>query len=316
MILVFGSINIDLVSRVERIPRPGETVLAPRYDLSFGGKGANQAVAAARAVQAELKVSMASAIGDDDFGRSAYDHLTAQGIDASLVKTTALPTGCAFITVDGAGENAITVASGANTSIQASDIPEDKLAQISVLVLQMEIPFAETAAMAARAHARGIKVILNLAPVPEILPKDLSVLLNQVDVLIVNAHEASAVARSMAVSDGLDSQRIAADLARAHNLVCVVTLGAEGVLAAENGGCTHRIPAPAVTVTDTTGAGDAFSGILAAGLAEGRPLHEALARACCGASLACRSLGAQAAMPQRADLDTAMERFSSGETLA
>ena len=140
MILVFGSINIDLVTRVASIPRPGETVLSPRYETLFGGKGANQAVAAARA-SLPRRVTIAACVGDDAFGRSARDNLIRNGVGADLVANSTEPTGCAFITVDEHGENAITVASGANAMLTEASIRNFGIDASTVAVLQMEVPF-------------------------------------------------------------------------------------------------------------------------------------------------------------------------------
>ena len=140
MILVFGSINIDLVARVASIPRPGETVLSPRYVTLFGGKGANQAIASARA-SLPRRVTIAACVGDDAFGRSARDNLNRNGVGADLVTNSTEPTGCAFITVDEHGENAITVASGANAMLTEASIRNFGIDASTVAVLQMEVPF-------------------------------------------------------------------------------------------------------------------------------------------------------------------------------
>ncbi|WP_018260466.1 ribokinase [Methylobacterium sp. WSM2598] len=301
MILVFGSINVDLVARVAAIPRPGETVLAPRYATLFGGKGANQAVAAAR-VSEPGRVAMIGCVGDDPFGRMCRENLAANGVAVACVAQGAEPTGCAFITVDAAAENAITVASGANAALTASALPEAMLVPGATLVLQMEVPVAASLSAAQRVRAVGGRVIWNLAPVPETLsPVELRALLAATDVLVVNEHEARAASRLLGPPDGALSQgalsQAAATLALAGPLTCVVTAGAEGALAVEPGGSHHAAAAVAVRPVDTTGAGDTFVGILAAGLDEGRTLHTAMARACRGASLACLTEGAQAGMP-------------------
>jgi ribokinase len=145
MILVFGSINIDFVARVASIPRPGETVLSSGYETLFGGKGANQAVAAAR-VSLPHRVTIAACVGDDAFGRSARDNLIRNGVVADLVATSAEPTGCAFITVDERGENAITVASGANATLTDVPVRSFQVNASMIAVLQMEIPFPEALA--------------------------------------------------------------------------------------------------------------------------------------------------------------------------
>src|SRR3954447_11424030 len=191
MILVFGSINIDLVARVSAIPRPGETVLSTGYEMLFGGKGANQAVAAARASQGTgIEVAMAARVGSDEFGRAAVTNLAASGVSVAHVTSGPEPTGCAFITVDERGENAITVASGANRTLSFG-ILKHRFAAADLLVLQMEVPFPEGRAAAEAARRAGGRVIWNLAPAPpDLAQKDLLSLLAATDILVVNEHEA------------------------------------------------------------------------------------------------------------------------------
>ena len=194
MILVFGSINIDLVARVASIPRPGETVLSPRYETLFGGKGANQAIAAARA-SLPRRVTIAACVGDDAFGRSARDNLDRNGVVADLVANSTEPTGCAFITVDEHGENAITVASGANATLTEASIRNFGIDASTVAVLQMEVPFPASLSVARQVRAVGGRVIWNFAPAPsKFSATDLSDLVNATDIFVVNEHEALAAA--------------------------------------------------------------------------------------------------------------------------
>lgn len=303
MILVFGSINIDLVAKVAAIPAPGETVLSDGYEKAFGGKGANQAVAAARA-GAGLPVRMAGAVGDDGFGREAVANLAAQIVDTGGVEVVGLPTGCAFITVDARGENAITVGSGANRKVSADAVSDALLAETKVLVLQMEVPGRENLAIARRAKAAGATVVLNIAPVAADLPAVLAAeLLAVTDVLIANEHEALALEASLALPTSANERAAIAGLARRYALTGIVTLGSKGVLAVEADGRETAVPALPIVPVDTTGAGDTFVGILAVGLARALPLQTALQRAAIGASLACLGFGAQAAMPDAAAID-------------
>jgi len=306
MIIVFGSINIDLVARVAAIPGPGMTVLAPGYARHFGGKGANQAVAAAR-VAGPGRVVMAARVGDDAFGGEARDNLAANGVGTGLVLTAAEPTGCAFITVDSHGENAITVASGANAAPRAGDVPDGLLGPGSVLVLQMEVPFAQALALARRARSAGGRVIWNMAPVPaDFSAEAAAALIGATDLLVVNEHEALAAAAKLGLgAAGFEDAGRA--LAATGDTTCIVTAGAAGAIAFTAAGDRIAAAAPGITPVDTTGAGDTFVGILAAMIAEGMPLPEALARACRGAALSCLALGAQSGMPTRAELD----RFAS-----
>ena len=303
MIIVFGSINVDLVARVAAIPGPGMTVLAPSYARHFGGKGANQAVAAAR-VAGPGRVAMAACVGGDAFGQEARGNLAANGVGTDLVLKAAEPTGCAFITVDDHGENAITVASGANAAPQAGGVPDAMLGPGSVLVLQMEVPLAQSLALARRMRAAGGRVIWNMAPVPDdIASEAVAALLGATDMLVVNEHEAMAAATALGSAAG-SFEDAARALAATGNTACIVTAGAAGAITFTAGGQRLAAAAPRIDPVDTTGAGDTFVGILAAMTAQGRALPEALALACRGAALACLALGAQSGMPTRAALES------------
>lgn len=294
MILVFGSINVDLVTRVRSIARPGETVLAPSYDTSFGGKGANQAVAAAR-VSAPGRVAMVGRIGADAFGRMCLDNLAANGVSVTHVAEGPEPTGCAFISVDEQAENAITVASGANGAMSAAGMPA--VPDGVTAILQMEVPLAASLAAARQVRKAGGRVIWNLAPVPHDLGReDLRLLLDATDVLVVNEHEAVSAAALLGRPDATLTEA-ANHLAMAGKVTSVVTAGAKGAIAVQPDGSSIAAAAEAITPVDTTGAGDTFVGILAATLAGGADWHAALARACRGASLACLARGAQTSMP-------------------
>ena len=298
MILVFGSLNIDLVTIVPVIPGPGRTVLAPSYARHFGGKGANQAVAAARIAGAG-KVSMAGRVGRDGFGDEAIDNLAANGVDTSLIVRTDEPTGCAFITVDRSGENAITVASGANMAARAADVPASHLAADTVLVLQMEVPFAEALEVARRTRAASGRVVWNLAPVPENMTGEMiRTLCEATDYLITNEHEAVDAASALGAALS-DFETAAAHLAKATELTCVVTAGAQGAFAFAPDGTRLHAASPAITPVDTTGAGDTFVGAFASVLAEKMPLQQALEAGCEAAALKCLKPGAQAGMPAR-----------------
>ncbi|MEQ9811477.1 MAG: ribokinase [Azospirillaceae bacterium] len=297
MILVFGSLNIDLVLAVPRIPRPGETVLAPSYEKKPGGKGANQAVAAARAGG---RVAMAGAVGDDGFGREVIDNLAAQGVDTTLLRTVDRPTGLACITVDADAENAIAVASGANGVADSGTIPDTALGPDTLVVLQMEVPPAANWRLIERARARGARVMLSLAPAGAI-PEDA---FRGLDVFLVNRLEAEMAADALGLASA-DIETTARTLARRGGTLVIVTLGAEGVLATD-GESVLTQPSLRVDPVDTTGAGDTFAGVLAAGLDAGLGLAEALARASTAAALACTALGAQESMPTAAQIDQRM----------
>ncbi|NIX76178.1 ribokinase [Microvirga terricola] len=307
MISIFGSINMDLVARVSAIARPGETVLSRRADSFFGGKGANQAVAAARAARGALDVAMVGAVGDDPFGQACLMNLRDNGVDAVGLKAVAEPTGCAFITVDESGENAITVASGANLAVRAAFLDDALLAKTSVLVLQMEVPVEESLAAARRAREHGCKVIWNFAPTPgeehqHLIPDLLAV----TDILVVNEHEAIATAALLGAAKSGDEQQAASYLAKSFGLTCVVTRGSRGAQAVLPDGTRLHAAALPVTAADTTGAGDTFVGVMAAALGEGLDLAPAMERACAAASLSCLKLGAQAGMPGRDEIERAL----------
>lgn len=302
MILVFGSINIDLVAQVPAIARPGETVLSRSTETRFGGKGANQAVAAARVRRdPSLLVRMVGAVGADGFGRSAHENLVARGVEVSGLRETASPTGWACIAVTPQGENAITVASGANRDARQDQVPDAWLGPQTLLVLQMEAPPAESRDLARRTRARGGRVLLNLAPVPDDLPRPLlESLLQAADILVVNEHEAAVAERLTATEAGTGT------IAARYNLIVVTTRGAQGAVAILPDGGLHHAASQPIQPVDTTGAGDTFVGVLAASLAEDLPLPAALWRAAVAGSLACLALGAQAAMPDAAALDAAL----------
>ncbi|UPK39698.1 ribokinase [Bradyrhizobium sp. 186] len=298
MILVFGSLNVDLVALVPVIPGPGRTVLAPSYQTHFGGKGANQAVAAAR-IAGPRQVRMAGRVGQDGFGDSAIENLRANGVDTDLVVRSEEPTGCAFITVDQAGENAITVASGANMAATAGNLPAALFSPDTVLVLQMEVPFAHAVEAARRTTSASGTVIWNLAPVPEKMTREMvTELLAVTDYLLVNEHEALDAAAAIGLAPS-DYEVAAAELARAGNLSCIVTAGAQGALAVTADATRLRAPAPRITPVDTTGAGDTFVGAFAAMLHEGASLQHALDVSCEAAALKCLKAGAQTGMPMR-----------------
>jgi len=303
MILVFGSINIDLVAQVPVIPGPGRTVLAPSYQRHFGGKGANQAVAAARIARLG-QVCMAGRVGRDGFGDSAIANLRTNGVDTALVVPADEPTGCAFITVDPAGENAITVASGANMTANAGELPATLFGADTVLVLQMEVPFAQALAAARRTHSASGTVIWNLAPVPEEMTREMvTELLAATDFLLANEHEALDAAAAIGLARS-DYEAAAMELARAGNLTCIVTAGAQGALAVTADGTRQRAPAPRIVPVDTTGAGDTFAGAFAAMIHEGVPLQTALGVGCEAAAQKCLTPGAQAGMPTRAKISS------------
>ncbi|MCB9959266.1 MAG: ribokinase [Rhodospirillaceae bacterium] len=295
MILVFGSLNVDMVAPVPRLPHPGETVICENYVLKPGGKGANQAVAAARAAAgSEVEVHLYGAIGQDPFGDICLKNLEEQGVAVHAITRTGRPTGTAFICVDSRGENLITVASGANALATASEVPEAVLGQGATTVLmQMEVPPKENWALIERARAVGATSILNLAPAGAIPAAALKAL----DYLVVNEGEAAEVERLLGQDSNAAPDLMARAISDASGAACVITLGRSGAIAAQRGK-VWQVGALPIHAVDTTGAGDAFCGTFAVELDAGGTLVSALHRASVAAGLACTRLGAQESSPK------------------
>src|SRR5262245_21264232 len=294
MIVVFGSINIDLVVPVERLPRPGETVLGPRYTLVPGGKGANQALAAARAGRG---VRMIGRVGRDGFADLALAELKAAGIDLSAVEHDNLPTGCALIPVDRQGGNLIIVASGANMAAAESQVADALLGPETVVVLQMEVPLADNWRLVERAKRRGGRVVLNCAPTAAVPRAAMAAL----DWLVVNQSEAELLARDLSLTAS-DARSAGGALARSAGTTVIVTLGGEGAVAFSGSDAWMVGPLP-ITPVDTTAAGDAFVGTFAPAVDGGADLPKALHRAGVAGGLACTVPGAQPSLPTNAAIE-------------
>jgi ribokinase len=295
-ILVVGSSNTDMVIRVPRIPKPGETVLGGEFTMAPGGKGANQAVAAARAGG---HVTFVARVGDDVFGERALANFQADGIDTRFVfRTPGAPSGIALINVDGRGENSISVASGANALLSVADVEAAGPAFISadILLVQLESPLAVVEAAVRKAAEAGVPVVLNPAPAQPLG----DALLSLVAVLTPNEHEAEFLT-GIPVRDESGAREAAVRL-RARGVVSVViTRGERGVYAA-SAEFEGLVPAFKVEAVDTTGAGDVFNGALAVALAEKTPLPEALRFAAAAAALSVTRPGAQPSAPTRAEI--------------
>ncbi len=303
MIVVFGSLNIDMVMRMKHLPRPAETVLCPSYDLVSGGKGGNQAVAASKGGG---DVKLFGKIGDDEFGRLLMNNLRQTNIDlVGVILDKKSATGCAAICVDDKGENMITVASGANASLKEKEVPDFLLGEGTTLLLQMETNAEENWKLIRRAKKFGAKVILNLAPVFNV-PEDI---LSLVDVIVMNQVEAATLGLHLGyevISPTIVSRRMAAT----YGNICVVTLGGEGAIASS----PHEIwniKAMDIRPVDTTAAGDAFVGILAHGMDSGLDLPMALRRASVGSGLACMTNGAQSSLPTSEAIDENIGRVAT-----
>ena len=298
MIVVFGSVNIDLVVPVERLPRPGETVLGPRYTLVPGGKGANQALAAARAGSA---VRMIGRVGRDGFADLALAELKAAGIDLSAVERDELPTGCALIPVDRQGGNLIIVASGANMAATDSQVADALLGPETVVTLQMEVPLADNWRLVERAKRRGARVVLNCAPAAAVPRAAMAAL----DWLVVNESEAELLARDLSLTAS-DARSAGVAIAKSVGTTVIVTLGGEGAVAFSGSEAWMVGPLP-ITPVDTTAAGDAFVGAFAAAVDSGAALPQALHRASVAGGLACTVAGAQPSLPTKAAIESRLQ---------
>jgi ribokinase len=305
-VVVVGSINVDITVPVARLPEPGQTVLGADAVIRPGGKGANQAVTAARL---GARTRMVGAVGDDTYGGQMRANLASAGVDASGVTVIAgRSTGTALIVVAADGENTVVVAPGANAALAPAAVEgvrfQSGLHPGDVLLLQLEVPLDTDLAAAAAAHAAGIRVVLNAAPLSRPDDPVLRRLLDRTDVLVVNQTEATALS-------GLDPPTTVegwqALARRIPSPASVVTLGALGAVAAD-GRRTWWQPAFPASVVDTVGAGDAFCGTLAQSLATGYDLAAAVRRGCAAGALAAGRLGAQSALPTAAELDATVRR--------
>jgi ribokinase len=302
-VVVLGSLNMDLVVEAPRLPVAGETVLGGRLRTACGGKGANQAVAAARL---GARVSMIGCTGTDSYGRDLRAALRSDGVNLRHVRRVAAPTGVALIVVEPGGENLIAVAPGANALVTAADVAaaRARFGRADVVVAQLEVSLEAIAAAAAIAHGAGIPFVLNAAPA-QAVPRDL---LAQVEVLVVNESELGVlVGRTVAEGDEANAARALREQGPAR---VVVTLGARGALLADDRGDT-MVPSVAVEPVDTTAAGDAFVGALA-GRYRGADSFEAAARyAAVAGALACTRAGAQPSLPTLEEVERLLEASSA-----
>ncbi len=295
-VTVLGSLNMDISVTVPRLPGPGATVLGSAARFTPGGKGANQAVAAARL---GADVRMAGCVGGDDFGRQLLAALHAEGINADAVRTVPnVPTGLglAMIAVDEAGENLIVVAPGANRQVGPADVARTVTNDVGILVISAEIP----APAIEQALAHPGPCILNLAPAPANAPELVTAAAGHLDWLVVNESEAAAVL-GRPVTGLADARRAAAELTAKGPRHAVVTAGAHGAALAGPDGA-HAVEGFTVTAVDTVGAGDTFVGALAVALAAGVPPPDALRAAAAAGATAVTRPGAQAGMPRPADI--------------
>ena len=299
MVIIFGSINIDIAVNLARLPARGETVLGHGCVISPGGKGANQAHAARRA---GAEVAMVGMVGPDAFAGPALARLREEGVDLTHVGETDEPTGCATIWVEeGTGASTIAVASGANMQVTDSLVGDELLKRAEVLLLQHEVPLDENRRLVERAARRGCRILLNAAPAFPV-PEDV---LAALDILIVNEIEIVQVAAHAGGGDE-PPRRLPEWLARRFGLTVAATYGAEGSLC-HTGFETIHTPALEIRPVDTTGAGDTFAGVLAATLAAGHELRDAARYATAAGSLACTRAGAQSSQPAWSEIAAGAE---------
>ena len=299
MVLVAGSANLDFVVRAPRIPAPGETVLGRDVQTFPGGKGANQAVACARAGGA--RTSMVLALGRDAYAQPLKASLHSAGVVLYAQEFEGIATGTAFICVSDDAENAITVAPGANAQLGPAHLPA--LDGYSHLLMQLEIPMPTVLEYATLARVAGLQVALNAAPTQSLSPA----LLALVDILIVNEGELHALSRA--------SGTIAQALAALPCVLVVVTLGSRGAVARDHTSMVYQ-PGFAVTAIDTTGAGDTFCGVLVAKLSQQQTLADALRHASAAAALCCTQVGAQSSVPQAQAVESFLQAQAASDPQA
>ncbi|MGF0537538.1 ribokinase [Agrobacterium sp. ES01] len=296
MITVFGSINMDLVATTERLPKPGETVAGNSFATAAGGKGANQALAATRA---GATVKMVGAVGKDEFAEPALAELLDAGTDLTSIARADTATGTALILVGGDGENMIAVVAGANGTLTEDDAVKlvSSMAPSDTLMLQLEIPVPAVKKALSLARGRGVTTVINIAP----LIDEAAELGRMADIVIANETEFERLAGQ----EGMNADERKQALMRIHSetgQTVIVTLGAEGVIAARDGSL-HETKGLKINPIDTVGAGDTFCGYFAAGLDQGLDFGTALRRAAVAGSLACLSQGAQPSIPLAAEVN-------------
>ncbi len=297
-ILVIGSSNTDMVVKADRLPAPGETILGGTFLMTAGGKGANQAVAAARLGG---DVVFIVKVGDDIFGRQAVQSFTEEGIDTGhSIIDPVNPSGVALITVDAKAENCIVVASGANANLMPGDLykAEDKIKNASLILMQLEIPLETVEYVAELAAQNNVRVILNPAPACALSDE----LLSKVSIITPNQKEAEMLT-GVRITDKKSAETVAELLAEKGIETVIITLGANGALVF-HGNHFDWVAAPVVNAVDTTAAGDVFNGALAVAVSEGKNLEDAVLFANTAAALSVTKMGAQASAPTRREVES------------
>lgn len=301
-ILVVGSLNADLVARAPRFPQPGETISGEDLRVIPGGKGANQAVAAARL---GANVSMLGRVGNDNFGDFLLENLKQNRVDSSLVQRDDSSTGTAIIIVDSNGQNSIVLSAGANGNVSIADVDNSPFTNYQLLLLQLEIPLPAVLRAAQRAKENNVRVILNPAPAQQ-LPDELIAL---ADYIIPNETELSLLT-SQKIEDIPSAESAARDLLRRGARNVIVTLGSKGALLV-NAETSKQIHTFKVEVVDTTAAGDAFIGGFATSLLENKSLEEAVRFGCACGALATTKFGAQPSLPMKEEVEKIISTSSA-----
>jgi len=302
-VVVVGSVNMDLVAEVSRLPSPGETILGTSSLTGPGGKGGNQAVAAQRV---GAQTALFAAVGDDIFGNGVRGSIAAEGVNVDGVSSVAgAATGMALIVVAADGENTIVVTPGANALLDPTSVKrlsDLELAPGAVALVQLEVPLTTCLIAAHTACGAGVRVVLNCAPTPATQTPELFDLLAVTDVLVVNQGEAQSLDRGVRPTNIQEWQALAQRLRRLGPTSCIITLGVDGAVVAD-GDETYHQPGFSVGTVDTTGAGDSFCAALSTALAHEHSLADAVRRGCAAGALATTRLGAQSALPTHAALE-------------
>jgi ribokinase len=297
-IIVIGSSNTDMVIKASHLPQPGETILGGTFFMNAGGKGANQAVAAARLGGEVLFIAKT---GDDVFGKQSIELFRDEGIDIScIIKDAQHPSGVALITVDDNGENCIVVAAGANAALTPENVSgvKEKIESASIILMQLETPIETVEYVATIAGAKGIKIILNPAPAAELNDG----LLKKITIITPNQKEAEMLT-GIKVNNESSAEKAVMFLHNKGIETVVITMGALGAFVSHNNKYS-MIPGHKVQVADTTAAGDVFNGALAVALAEEKDMEDAVAFACKASAISVTRLGAQASAPYRKEVES------------
>lgn len=298
MLIVFGSIYLDYSFTIDHLPEPGETVISPRYDTAPSGRGANQSLAAARM---GAKTAIIGKVGDDGMGQRVLANLRRYEVMTSgVAKSEDLPTGMASVIKTPKGDNAIIVASGANATVKADQVPDEILHEDNVVLMQMELPLLENMDVMRRAKNNGAKVILNLAPAVKVSAEALSC----INVLIVNQVEARHLSQALGLPGDIDKTKLAQALSQLGKLDCIITSGQDGVVAATKDGAVWIAQSMKIeNPVDTSGASDCFCGTFAALIHEGRDFADALHYAIVASGLSCMKEGTQDSYPYSSDVE-------------